>query len=243
MPFLKMLQYFLPDKRLSMEGMESVWSAVVTSGRGLKVQILNITAYDEITADGSSDTTDDDDENSERSHILREKQKFHHRSDGVQVIIHHPLDLPFPGTESVDVPPATTTTFAVRVRRVRRQGLPYGNCTNRYPLYDGSVVYRRKICLKTCVQKFVIGKRCGCFDDTLLAGYFKFLNMSVDYCQLDDQYPESCKTTVDAGKPYCAGTSASNAPNFKGCFFAQQDADGRVQVLPAVRRKHLRRHL
>ena len=71
--FLKMLQHFLPHKRLVMEGMESGLPAVVTSGRGLKVHIMSITAYDEIAADGSSDTNDNDDENYDRIFLVRSR--------------------------------------------------------------------------------------------------------------------------------------------------------------------------
>jgi hypothetical protein len=87
---------------------------------------------------------------------------------GARLVIHAPGTLPLPVTAGMDIMPGHSTSVAVNVELLLRQGEPYGDCrsmdTSPWDIPDQS--YTSEACLLLCTQRYIYDN-CGCFSPCL----------------------------------------------------------------------------
>ena len=168
------------DDDAVVEGVENGWSAIVLAGSEMRVNL---------TLTGSDTTVPG----------LYERQSVASGGDGVRVQLHPPRTLPWLSAQGYDVPPRMSASFAIRTRRVRRMGWPYGRCNEENPFAHDSFkekrIYRVLRCQKMCLQRRVIAD-CGCWSTQLprieTLREDSLVNHSMLYCQHDEDFPKDC---------------------------------------------------
>ena len=118
-------------------------------------------------------------------------------SEGLRVVIHPPGTMIFPHMEGFDVPPGYSSSFGISPRRVKRLGLPHGNCTIHNPLGNTAARYRLMACQQMCLQRY-IANSCNCKDKALP----DLPELKMKNCRTLDDLPDSCMVSTSGCMKY-----------------------------------------